>query len=640
MAFTIALVLAAAVFLLLYMALSQMLGKKANSSRNNDANELHENSLLKQAARRQGSAHKTKTKKKKSSIESVPPSIASKSDNLHLPPAPDMPEPIDPITAEMENESTAMSNELARSWRMAAANQTNDATKASAQPKDEPDTELTKPFYEEGISSTSSPEELTIAETATDKISLAKKAEVDKEEKAAIKATVEEIVPDKVTMGEDNIAVPINQESFATAANTSDMTQNAAQAIEALLAKPVKIAAHLKPLRAKSTVAPQVTTTAAGNEEPKNATEANQFIAASEEASTAKTTAAAENTSTTTSETAEISSPQADLVSPHEAPKLQLVTKTALGNTLTIKPVNTAQAFVRYTIPASAVTAEKCSLRRFNVIDFETANMYPDSICQIGIAVVDERRIVKTKSFLVRPPYNDFRNTHIHGLKLNDVLKAPTFAELWPEVKPYIENKLIAAYSADFDIGCLLATLENFGLAVPDFAYFDILENARLTWRKPEDVANHKLSTLAAMLGIEYKAHEATSDAVAAAEVQFACNMPDTDGFLYTKESNPREKFFHLLSPYTIFDKAREFEKYIDSINIADYEDIFRAYDFALKNGMDKAKVLKQRGSIYEKCGLIAEAIKCYEEAINIDERIGLKTRLRNLKADAARNAS
>ena len=41
--------------------------------------------------------------------------------------------------------------------------------------------------------------------------------------------------------------------------------------------------------------------------------------------------------------------------------------------------------------------------------------------------------------------------------------------------------------------------------------------------------------------------------------------MPDTDGFLYTKEPNPREKFFHLLSPYIIFDKAREFEKYIDS---------------------------------------------------------------------------
>ncbi|MDD4534183.1 MAG: exonuclease, partial [Prevotella sp.] len=40
----------------------------------------------------------------------------------------------------------------------------------------------------------------------------------------------------------------------------------------------------------------------------------------------------------------------------------------------------------------------------FVAIDFETASNSPDSICEAGICVVRDGKIVETQSWLVRPP--------------------------------------------------------------------------------------------------------------------------------------------------------------------------------------------------------------------------------------------
>ena len=42
--------------------------------------------------------------------------------------------------------------------------------------------------------------------------------------------------------------------------------------------------------------------------------------------------------------------------------------------------------------------------KNFVVIDFETANTCPDSICQMGIVTVEDNLIVGRKNFLIRPP--------------------------------------------------------------------------------------------------------------------------------------------------------------------------------------------------------------------------------------------
>ena len=305
--------------------------------------------------------------------------------------------------------------------------------------------------------------------------------------------------------------------------------------------------------------------------------------------------------------------------------------KTSQGNQLFIKPIMTDEKFVSYYPSYENRISVYCSLKNFTVIDFETANMYPDSVCQIGIVVVEDNKITEKKSYLIRPPYNDFRNSDIHGITLDMVKDLKTFAELWEEIKPFIEGKLIGAYNARFDIGCLLATLENFKIEMPDFAYFDILQNVKDNF-KDDSWHSYKLQTVARKLKIKYKPHDALSDAIAAALVQIECNMTSAFSFMYAKENNHYEVMTELFTVKDLLSFIRKRLKEMCSTVLDDYEKMVAMLDLAERNGADKAKCLKIRGEIFEKCGLNDKALNNYEEAYNLNAKIGVKGKIQKLR--------
>jgi DNA polymerase-3 subunit epsilon len=152
----------------------------------------------------------------------------------------------------------------------------------------------------------------------------------------------------------------------------------------------------------------------------------------------------------------------------------------------------------------------------FTAFDFETANSQSHSACQLGVAVVNNGRIVEEKSWFIRPPDKFFTFTYLHGITYAMVKERPTFGELWPEIGPYLTGKIIAAHNADFDIGVLSSILAHYGLCVPVFHVIDSLTTARSAW---PGLPNHKLSTVAAHLNIPLNHHEAASDARACAEI-------------------------------------------------------------------------------------------------------------------------
>lgn len=161
----------------------------------------------------------------------------------------------------------------------------------------------------------------------------------------------------------------------------------------------------------------------------------------------------------------------------------------------------------------------------FVAIDFETATSDYSSICSMGICVVENSRIVKVKEFLVRPTpleFNDY-NIKIHGITPSMVENEPTFAELWDEIKPYIENKLIVAHNASFDIGALCATLTQYGIKFPTLDY---ICTVKLSQDAYPDFPSHKLNNLCSSLGITFSHHHAADDAYACACV-LLCIMRD-----------------------------------------------------------------------------------------------------------------
>lgn len=155
-------------------------------------------------------------------------------------------------------------------------------------------------------------------------------------------------------------------------------------------------------------------------------------------------------------------------------------------------------------------------MKNFTALDFETANNSRHSACQIGLCIVREGQIADQMSWLIKPPERLFLFSGLHGITYDKVRNQMTFGEIWPMIRPFVDNQLIVAHNASFDIGVLAATLAYYQLSIPEFHYIDTVQVAKKNWPW---LTNHRLSTVAEFLNVELQHHEAASDAKACAEI-------------------------------------------------------------------------------------------------------------------------
>ena len=151
---------------------------------------------------------------------------------------------------------------------------------------------------------------------------------------------------------------------------------------------------------------------------------------------------------------------------------------------------------------------------KVTAIDFETANSSPASVCAVGLSVLEDGMIEPVLETLIRPEKNVsafyYGNIRIHGIRPQDVVHAPDFARVYRQMKPHLEDSLIVAHNARFDMGCLKASCLNCGIPVPSLRYFDTVELGRNVFPGLE---HHRLNDLCEYLDIELEHHQAGSDA-------------------------------------------------------------------------------------------------------------------------------
>lgn len=154
----------------------------------------------------------------------------------------------------------------------------------------------------------------------------------------------------------------------------------------------------------------------------------------------------------------------------------------------------------------------------FITIDFETATAQRDSPCELGLTFVKNRQIVETKSWLIKPMYDDFDyfNVLIHGIRPEDVADKPEFDVLWEEIKPLIENQFLIAHNAGFDMSVLRRTLEAYQLPFPTLQYSCSYIFSKKIW---QGLPAYDLKTLCNANGIVFKHHRAGADSRATAEL-------------------------------------------------------------------------------------------------------------------------
>ena len=154
----------------------------------------------------------------------------------------------------------------------------------------------------------------------------------------------------------------------------------------------------------------------------------------------------------------------------------------------------------------------------FITIDFETARPERDSPCEIGLTFVKNKRIVETKSWLIKPYYSDFDvfNILIHGIQPKDVADKPEFNELWKIIEPLIENQLLIAHNASFDFSVLRKTLETYKLPFPSLDYICSYIFSKKIW---QGLPSYDLGTLCKINEINFNHHRAGDDSRATAEL-------------------------------------------------------------------------------------------------------------------------
>jgi DNA polymerase-3 subunit epsilon len=156
---------------------------------------------------------------------------------------------------------------------------------------------------------------------------------------------------------------------------------------------------------------------------------------------------------------------------------------------------------------------------RFAAIDFETANHDRASACAVGVVVVERRRIVDRVYELIRPPTREFVFTHIHGLTWIDVRSAPTFADLWPQLKRQIGSvDFFAAHNAAFDSSVLSHCCQVYRLPAPRLPFVCTVRVAREVW----GIYPTKLPDVCHRLRIPLRHHQADADAEACARIVVA----------------------------------------------------------------------------------------------------------------------
>ena len=156
----------------------------------------------------------------------------------------------------------------------------------------------------------------------------------------------------------------------------------------------------------------------------------------------------------------------------------------------------------------------------FTAIDFETANGSPASPCAVGLVRVVDGEIHESLSMLFQPPFphNWFHdgNIRVHGIRPEDVVDAPNWEEVLPELLLFTEGLTLIAHNASFDMGVLKAAADAVSFDLPNLNYACSLQMARKTY----NLESYRLNAVAYAAGHEeFNPHDALADADACARI-------------------------------------------------------------------------------------------------------------------------
>ena len=157
---------------------------------------------------------------------------------------------------------------------------------------------------------------------------------------------------------------------------------------------------------------------------------------------------------------------------------------------------------------------------KFACLDTETTGLAPDTggkICEVAVSVSRAGRPLEEFTTLINPAVPMHPDViAIHGITNEMVKDAPQFADILPKLLGILDNCVIVAHNADFDIGFLQYEFEQCGMHFPKYPVIDTLKLARKSGR----FEKNRLGFIAEKLGISCVGwHRAMADTKMAEQI-------------------------------------------------------------------------------------------------------------------------
>ncbi|MDO8804103.1 MAG: 3'-5' exonuclease [Elusimicrobiota bacterium] len=157
---------------------------------------------------------------------------------------------------------------------------------------------------------------------------------------------------------------------------------------------------------------------------------------------------------------------------------------------------------------------EKLTLEEavFTFIDVETTGLSPRAarVCEVAAISFRGADRVGTLAELINPGMPiPAEVSRIHGITDSMVKDSPGFGGVAPRLLAMLENSVLVAHNAEFDLGFLRAECERVGLRFPKLFVVDTLAIARKNWK----FRSNRLGNIAAELNFSNENwHRALSD--------------------------------------------------------------------------------------------------------------------------------
>lgn len=157
---------------------------------------------------------------------------------------------------------------------------------------------------------------------------------------------------------------------------------------------------------------------------------------------------------------------------------------------------------------------------KFACLDTETTGLSPEGggkICEVAVSVSKAGRSVDEFATLINPGMPMHPDVvAIHGITNEMVKDAPKFDAVLPKLLGVLDNCVLVAHNADFDLSFLQYEFEQCGMRFPKYPVIDTLKLARKSGR----FEKNRLGFIAQQLGINCEGwHRAMADTKMAEQI-------------------------------------------------------------------------------------------------------------------------